>query len=100
MASKVKTRRAADRPASRLMSEAIELAIRGRSPYPGRAMFLDHDAPELARCIAEAFDENVSVVLVWPDGSSRVLQPGGRIPAPPPSAALNSSGSDIDRPAA
>ena len=56
--------------------------------------------PDLAKCIAEAFDENVSVVLVWPDLSSRVLQPGERIPAPSVNAALNESGSGIDLPAA
>ena len=40
------------------------------------------------------------LVLVWPDGSSRVLQPGDQIPAPAPSAALKASGSGIDLPAA
>jgi hypothetical protein len=99
MASRVKTKRVADGPASRLMDEAIELAIKEKSPYPSPAFFLDYDAPDLARCIADAFDENVSIVLVWPDGSSRVLQPGDRIPAPVPSATLKGSGSGIDRPA-
>jgi hypothetical protein len=100
MASRMKTRRAADGPASRLMDEAIELAIKEKSPYPSPAFFLDHDAPDLARCIAEAFDERISVVLVWPDGTSRVLQPSEPIPAPTPSAALSESGSGIDLPAA
>jgi hypothetical protein len=100
MASTMKAKRVADRPASRLMDEAIELAIKDKSPYPSPALFLDHDAPSLADQIAEAFDENVSVVLVWPDLSARVLQPGDRIPAPAPSAALKASGSAIDLPAA
>ncbi len=100
MASRVKTKRAAERPASRLMDEAIELAIRDKSPYPSPALFLDHDAPFVTDQIAEAFDEQISVVLVWPDLSSRVLKPGDQIPAPAPSAALKASGSGIDRPAA
>jgi hypothetical protein len=87
-------------PASLVMDEAIELAIKGRSPYPSPALFLDSDVPDLAACIAEAFEENVSIVLVWPDLSSRVLKPGDQIPAPAPSAALKASGSGIDLPAA
>ena len=82
------------------MSEAIELVLQDRSPYPDRAWFVDHDAPRLGESIAEAFDDDHAVVLVWPDGSSRVLQPGDRIPAPAPSAALKGSGSGIDLPAA
>lgn len=87
-------------PASRLMDEAIELAIRDESPYPSSALFLDHDAPDLANRIARAFDEQIAVILVWPDLSSRVLKPGDQIPAPAPSAALSESGSGIDLPAA
>ncbi|HXE43577.1 MAG TPA: hypothetical protein VN635_00120 [Conexibacter sp.] len=87
-------------PASRLMDEAIELAIQERSPYPSRAAFVDFDSEWLAKEISDAFDDDYAVVLVWPDGSSRVLQPGDRIPAPAPSAALKASGSGIDLPAA
>jgi hypothetical protein len=87
-------------PASRLLDEAIELVLQERSPYPDRAWFLDHDAPQLGESIADAFDDGAAVVLVWPDGSSRVLQPGDQIPAPAPSAALSESGSGIDLPAA
>ncbi|HEX7290243.1 MAG TPA: hypothetical protein VF250_03860 [Conexibacter sp.] len=87
-------------PASRVMDEAIELAIQDRSPYPSRASFLDHDTPDLARWIARAFDDGAAVVLVWPDLSSRVLEPGDQIPAPAPSAALNESGSGTALPAA
>lgn len=87
-------------PASRLVDEAIELVLQERSPYPDRAAFLDYDEPGLARSIARAFDDDYAVVLVWPDLSSRVLQPGDQIPAPAPSAALSESGSGIDLPAA
>ncbi len=82
------------------MDEAIELALAGRTPYPLRASFVDSDAPDLAGRIAEAFDADKAVVLVWPDGSSRVLQPAEGIPAPASSAALKSSGSGRDLPAA
>jgi hypothetical protein len=87
-------------PASRLMDAAIELAIRDRSPYPSTAAFIDHDAPNLAERLAEAFDGGYAVVLVWPDLSSRVLKSGDHVPAPAPSAALKASGSGIDLPAA
>ena len=82
------------------MDEAIELVLQERSPYPDRAWFLDYDAEELGESIAEAFDQDHSVVLVWPDGSSRVLQPSEPIPAPAPSAAFKDSGSGVDLPAA
>jgi hypothetical protein len=87
-------------PASVVMDEAIELAIQERSPYPSRAWFMDYDEERLGESIAEAFDRDQAVVLVWPDGSSRVLQPGERIPAPAASAALSDSGSGSDLPAA
>jgi len=99
MASRVKNPSNVGSPASRVMDAAIELAIKGRSPYPSRASFVNCDSPCLAKAIARAFDQDHAVVLVWPDGSSRVLQPGDRIPAPAASAALKSSGSGIDLPA-
>ncbi len=100
MASRVKDPSNVDSPAGRVMDAAIELTIKGQSPYPSRASFVDHDSPCLAKEIVRAFDQQHAVVLVWPDGSSRVLQPGDRIPAPAASAALKASGSGIDRPAA
>jgi len=99
MASRVKSRTNVGSPADLLMDEAIELAIKGRSPYPMRATFLNHDAPELGKGIARAFEDDRAVVLVWPDGSSRVLEPSAQTPAPERSAALNDSGSGIDLPA-
>jgi hypothetical protein len=100
MASRVKSTSTVGSPASRVFDAAIELAIKGRSPYPSRASFVNYDSPQLAKEIARAFDDNSAVVLVWPDLSSRVLQPGDQIPAPAPSAALSESGSGIDLPAA
>lgn len=87
-------------PASLVVDEAIELAIQGRSPYPSRSSFMDYDQERLGESIAKAFDEDMAVVLVWPDLSSRILKPGDQIPAPAPSAALKESGSGIDLPAA
>ena len=100
MASRVKRTSNVGSPADRVMDAAIELAIQDRSPYPSRSSFVNHDAPNLAKAIARAFDEDYAVVLVWPDLSARVLQPGDVIPAPAPSAALKDSGSGIDLPAA
>lgn len=100
MASRVTKQAKHENQAGRVMDEAIELAIEGCSPYPSRASFVNADAPRLAQSIARAFDDDKAVVLVWPDGSSRVLQAGDQIPAPARSAALKSSGSGIDLPAA
>lgn len=100
MASRVRSTSNVGSPASRVMDAAIELAIKGRSPYPSSASFLNHDSPRLSEAIARAFDDDYAVVLVWPDGSSRVLQPGDQIPAPAASATLKDSGSGIDLPAA
>jgi hypothetical protein len=32
-------------PAAKVMDEALDLAIEGRSPYPEKAAFIDADAP-------------------------------------------------------
>ncbi len=55
------------------MDEAIELDLEGQSPYPERSFFLNSDAPSLADYIKRAFDDGYSVVLVFPDGSTRIL---------------------------
>lgn len=62
-------------PAAKVMDEAIDLAIEGRSPYPERAAFVDADAPSAGLDIERAADEGLSVVLVSADGSTRVLKP-------------------------
>jgi DNA topoisomerase IA len=63
----------------RVFMEAIELGIRGRSPYPERAMFLDADEPGLAKAIAQAGDEGLAVVLCYADGTRRIVDV--RVPA-------------------
>jgi len=62
-------------PAAKVMNEAIDLAIEGRSPYPERAAFIDADTPFAGHEIERAADEGLSVVLVSADGSTRVLRP-------------------------
>jgi hypothetical protein len=66
---------AKDSPAMRVMDEAIELAIQERSPYPERAAFIDADTPGTAQAIKRALDEDLAIVLVSADGSTRVLLP-------------------------
>jgi hypothetical protein len=62
-------------PAGKAMNEAIELAIAGKSPYPESAAFLDAGTPYTEREMAQAFGEGFAVVLVSPDGSTRVVRP-------------------------
>lgn len=61
-------------PAERAALEAIELAVEGRSPYPEKAMFIDADEPSAGGAIKKAVDEGRAVVLVYADGSTRVLR--------------------------
>ena len=60
-------------PAAKVMDEAIDLAIEGRSPYPERAAFVDADTASAGHEIKRAADEGMPVVLVAADGSARVL---------------------------
>jgi len=60
-------------PSARIMAEAIELAIEGRSPYPDSATFVDADEPGAGRAIERAADEGRAVILVSADGSTRTL---------------------------
>ncbi len=60
-------------PAVQVTNEAIELAIEERSPYPDRAMFIDADAPDMGKQIKRALDEDMAIVLVFPDHSTRTL---------------------------
>lgn len=62
-------------PAAKVMDEAIEHALEGRSPFPERAVLIDADTPSAGHNIGRAADEGLSVVLVSADGSTRVLKP-------------------------
>lgn len=57
------------------MDEALDLAIKGRSPYPEKAAFIDADEPGVGHAIERAADQGLSVVLVSADGSTRILNP-------------------------
>lgn len=61
-------------PATRVMREAIELAIEERSPYPEKAAFIDADEPSVGAEIRRAADEDRAIVLVSADGSTRILR--------------------------
>lgn len=64
------------RPVSaKVMDEAIDLAIEGRSPYPERTAFIDADTASAGQEIKRAANEGLAVVLVAADGSSQVLTP-------------------------
>ena len=64
-------------PAGRVMSEALDLAIEERSPFPERSLFLDADVPPAHREpeMRRAAEEGTSVVLVSPDLSISVVSP-------------------------
>jgi hypothetical protein len=76
--------------ASKVMDEAVDLAIEEKSPYPERSAFIDADTLDTGKEIFLAADEGYAVVLVAADGSSRVLEPGRKIEprrSAPPKAA-------------
>jgi hypothetical protein len=54
---------------------AIELAIKGRSPYPNGAAFVGTDVPDLGPTLAGYAREHRPVVLVYPDGEERFILP-------------------------
>ncbi len=62
-------------PASKVMDEAIELAIAEESPYPEAAMFINAGTPFTEREIVQAFEKGLAAVLVSADGGTRVLRP-------------------------
>jgi hypothetical protein len=74
-----------DSPASKVMDEAIELAIAEESPYPEKAMFVNADTPHTDREINYAAQQGHSVVLVSPAGDIQIIAPeelaGGRAAA-------------------
>lgn len=63
-------------PAGRAMSDALGLAMDGKSPYPDRSTFIDAGTPRTDRETKAAAQEGQSAVLVSPDGSSQVYPPG------------------------
>lgn len=74
MAQVMSTNHKGDSPAGRVMSEAIELDIEGRSPYPKRASFIDADASYVGKEICRSVEEDMAIVLVEADGSTLILR--------------------------
>jgi hypothetical protein len=62
-------------PAAKVMNEAIDLDIEGRSPYPKRAAFIDADTPNREEGIRRAAANGYAAVLCFADGSTQVLSP-------------------------
>lgn len=64
-------------PASKVMDEAIELAIAEESPYPEQALFLNTDIPSADRDreMERAARDGYSVVLVSPEGDVQIIAP-------------------------
>lgn len=62
-------------PASKVMSEAIELAIAEESPYPEEAVFINADTPYTDGEIERAGRIGYSAVLVSPDGDVQIIAP-------------------------
>jgi hypothetical protein len=60
-------------PAAEVMSEAVEMAIEERSPYPDRAAFINADSRGIGAAIRRALDEDMAIVLVFPDRTTRTL---------------------------
>jgi hypothetical protein len=60
-------------PAVKVMNDAIELAIEERSPFPDRCAFVNADTPSTGAEIKRALDEDMAIVLVFPDCSTRTL---------------------------
>jgi hypothetical protein len=67
------TRSTAQELAAERFKLAIDLAVDGRSPYPGGAAFVAADQPDLGVWMARYAREHRPVVLVYPDGDERVL---------------------------
>lgn len=79
-------------PASKVMSEAIELAIAEESPYPEEAVFVNADMPYTDCEIDRAGRKGYSVVLVSPGGEIQIIASEeilGEEPALDASAALS-----------
>ena len=70
----MKTSYKGNSPAGRVMNEAIELDLEGRSPYPQRASFIDADSPHIGKAIHRAVDNDMAIVLVEEDGSTLTLR--------------------------
>lgn len=70
-----------------IMDRAIDLVLEGRSPFPEEAVFVDAETPAVDIAIEGYGQDGTAVVVVWPDLTTRILEPGwrpGRDPLPEP----------------
>lgn len=67
------SRRDRESPASKVMNEAIELAIAEESHYPEQAVFVNADTPYTDHEIDWAAREGSSVVLVSSNGDVQII---------------------------
>jgi len=61
-------------PADRAFDDAIESSMAGEAKYPSGATFINADDPAVGKAIRRAIDEGGPVVLVYADGTTRVLR--------------------------
>lgn len=64
-----------DSPASKVMDEAVDLAIAEKSPYPERAAFINAGTAHTDGEMKWAAKDGYAVVLVSPDLGTRVVSP-------------------------
>ena len=62
-------------PAAGAMHDALQLAMEDKSPFPDRSTFIDAGTPETESAIKAAAEEGQHVVVVSPDGWTRVVSP-------------------------
>lgn len=65
-----------DSAAARVFSDALDLAMEDKSPFPDRSTFIDADSPKLSRAIEAAAEDGQHAVVVSADGDTRVIPPG------------------------
>jgi hypothetical protein len=66
---------AEESPAGKVMDEAIELEIEGRSPYPKKAAFIDAGTPWTEQEIRRSAKRGYAIVLVAANGDTKILSP-------------------------
>jgi hypothetical protein len=69
------TKEYTESPASKVMDEAIELAIAEESPYPERCAFVNAETPHTESQMESAARDGYSVVLVSSAGDIQVIAP-------------------------
>jgi hypothetical protein len=58
---------------AKAMDRAIDLAIKGDSPYPENAAFVKADSPHAGSEMERALDDGYAVVLVSSGGRERII---------------------------